>query len=159
MGWEAGLSQSRRRAGAAGEGSGGRGKQTWHTPPTQAGWAAERGPFLPKNWGEDGGLTCQEGTLRWSLMPHLQRTVFSGYIFNGLFFVLFFFAVPLACGILAPQLGIEPVPLALEAWSLNHWTTREVHLQCLTPSAEPLGPHLGPPDDHTFRQYPLPKIT
>ena len=64
-----------------------------------------------------------------------------------------------ACGILAPQLGIEPVPLALEAWSLNHWTTREVHLQCLTPSAEPLGPHLGPPDDHTFRQYPLPKIT
>ena len=25
-----------------------------------------------------------------------------------------------------PQLGIEPVPPALEAQSLNHWTTREI---------------------------------
>ena len=33
---------------------------------------------------------------------------------------VFVLAVPLACGILAPQLGTEPVPLALEAWSLNH---------------------------------------
>ena len=31
-----------------------------------------------------------------------------------------------AYGILVPQLGIEPMPLALEAWSLNHWTSREV---------------------------------
>ena len=29
------------------------------------------------------------------------------------------------CGILAAQLGIEPMPLAVEAWSLNHWTIRE----------------------------------
>ena len=43
------------------------------------------------------------------LRVHLQRV--SGF---------FFLAVPLACGILAPQLGIEPAPLALEAWSLNH---------------------------------------
>ena len=28
------------------------------------------------------------------------------------------------CGIWAPQPGIEPVLLAMEAWSLNHWTTR-----------------------------------
>ena len=28
--------------------------------------------------------------------------------------------------ILVPQPGIEPMPPALEAWSLNHWTTREV---------------------------------
>ena len=28
-------------------------------------------------------------------------------------------------GILVPQPGIEPVPPAVEAWSLNHWTTRE----------------------------------
>ena len=27
-----------------------------------------------------------------------------------------------------PWPGIEPVPLAVEAGSLNHWTTREVHL-------------------------------
>ena len=32
----------------------------------------------------------------------------------------------MACGILVPQTGIDPAPLALEVQSLNHWTTREV---------------------------------
>ena len=33
----------------------------------------------------------------------------------------------LACGILVPQVpGIKPVPLAVEVWSPNNWTTREV---------------------------------
>ena len=31
-----------------------------------------------------------------------------------------------ACGCLDPPPGIEPVPLALEVRSLNHWTAREV---------------------------------
>ena len=31
-----------------------------------------------------------------------------------------------ACRILVPQPGIEPVPPAVEARSLNHWTAREV---------------------------------
>ena len=31
-----------------------------------------------------------------------------------------------AHGTLVPQPGIEPVSLALEMWSLNHWTSREV---------------------------------
>ena len=31
-----------------------------------------------------------------------------------------------ACRILVPQPGIKPVPPAVEAWSLNHWTAREV---------------------------------
>ena len=30
-----------------------------------------------------------------------------------------------ACGILVPWQRIEPVPLALEAWSLNQWSIRE----------------------------------
>ena len=34
--------------------------------------------------------------------------------------------VVLACGILVPPPGIEPMPTAVEAWSLNHWTAREV---------------------------------
>ena len=38
-------------------------------------------------------------------------------------FVLFLAA---ACGILVPGLGIEPVPSAVEAQSLNPWTAREV---------------------------------
>ena len=31
-----------------------------------------------------------------------------------------------ACGMLVPQPWIEPTPPALEAWSLNHCTAREV---------------------------------
>ena len=31
-----------------------------------------------------------------------------------------------ACGVLAPQPGIEPAPLSLRGRSLSHWTTREV---------------------------------
>ena len=30
-----------------------------------------------------------------------------------------------ACGILVPQPGIEPEPLAVKARSSNHWTARE----------------------------------
>ena len=32
----------------------------------------------------------------------------------------------MACGILVPQLGIKPVPAAVEARGLNLWTAREV---------------------------------
>ena len=39
----------------------------------------------------------------------------------------FFFSFSqVACRIYIPQLGNEPVPPALGAWGLNHWTTREV---------------------------------
>ena len=38
----------------------------------------------------------------------------------------------MACGILVPQPGIEPVSPALEAWHCNHWTTKEVpYFSCL----------------------------
>ena len=40
--------------------------------------------------------------------------------------VFFFWLHHAACGILVPPPGIEPVPPAVEAWSLNHWTAREV---------------------------------
>ena len=47
-------------------------------------------------------------------------------------FILLFFFWPhdVARGILVLQSGIEPVPPAVEAWILNHWTAKEV-------------PHLG----------------
>ena len=43
------------------------------------------------------------------------------------FFLSFFFslAVSVARGILVPQSGIEPGPLAVEVQSPNHWTIRE----------------------------------
>ena len=43
-----------------------------------------------------------------------------------LFFFLFFWLHSTACGILVPWPGIEPLPPAVEAQSLNHWTTGEV---------------------------------
>ena len=47
--------------------------------------------------------------------------------FKNLFIYLFIFCLRCrACGTLVPQPGIEPVPPALQAWSLNHWTAREV---------------------------------
>ena len=36
----------------------------------------------------------------------------------------------MACGILVPQLGIELMPPAVEAQSLNHQTSREVPSEC-----------------------------
>ena len=50
---------------------------------------------------------------------NITKAPSTGY---GLFFWLHY----KACRILVPQQGIQPVPLAVEAWSLNHWTTREV---------------------------------
>ena len=38
----------------------------------------------------------------------------------------FFWPHHAACGILVPRAGIKPVPSALEAQSLNHWSAREV---------------------------------
>ena len=46
------------------------------------------------------------------------------YIYIYIYF--FFFSCTVVCGILVPWPGIRPVPPALEAWSLNHWTAREV---------------------------------
>ena len=40
--------------------------------------------------------------------------------------IYFFWPHLIVCDNLAPQPGIKPTPPALEAQSLNHWTTREV---------------------------------
>ena len=37
----------------------------------------------------------------------------------------------MACGILVLRQGIEPVLSAVDVWSLNHWTTREVQGSCV----------------------------
>ena len=79
---------------------------------------------------------------RWTFLPlHFSFILFI-YLFikilflfadkAALFLVLFvylfiyFWLYPTACRILVPWPGIEPAPPALEARSLNHWTTREV---------------------------------
>ena len=50
----------------------------------------------------------------------------SSWIFFFFCISFYFSATPMVCGILVPQPGIEPAPLAMEAPSLNHWATREV---------------------------------
>ena len=45
---------------------------------------------------------------------------------QNLFEFFFFGHTTQQAGILVPQPGIEPTPPAVEAQSLNHWTTREV---------------------------------
>ena len=49
---------------------------------------------------------------------------------NGIIFFFSFFSWPClaACWILVPWPGIKPAPPAVKAWSLNHWTTRELPL-------------------------------
>ena len=49
-------------------------------------------------------------------------------------FFFFFWPHSVTWGILVPRPGIEPAPPALEAWSLNLWTTREVCQQCFEPT-------------------------
>ena len=50
----------------------------------------------------------------------------SSLLICGFFLFYRFWPRCAACGILVPRTGIEPVPPAVEAWSLNHWTAREV---------------------------------
>ena len=48
------------------------------------------------------------------------------FFFFFLLLLLFFWLHSVACRIIVPQPGIEPASPAVEAWSLNHWTTREI---------------------------------
>ena len=48
-----------------------------------------------------------------------------GFFFFA-FFCFCFWPHSMACRILVPQPGIEPTPPAVEAWNLNHWTTKEI---------------------------------
>ena len=61
------------------------------------------------------------------LMGHAPLTLFhfKTYLF------IYLAVLGLICGI--PRPGIKPRPLALGAWSLSHWTTKEglpVHFKC-----------------------------
>ena len=47
------------------------------------------------------------------------------YFMSFLFFFFFFWPHYRAAGIRVSQTGIEPKFPALEAWTLNHWTTRK----------------------------------
>lgn len=80
---------------------------------------------LAHNWGipEQGGWFLTER------FPFVPLSFFKLIIFYFKIFYSFYFpfsATPCGIGDLVPRLRIEPVPLALGAWSLNQWTAREV---------------------------------
>ena len=75
----------------------------------------------------NGGMSG--GKHFWGIWGTENRLSFS--FFSFLFFFFFFFLHRIECGILLSQAQIEPVLPAVEAQSLNHWTTREVQCQLL----------------------------
>ena len=64
------------------------------------------------------GLFCKFSTFSIKVKAKSQGRFFKIFFFGHVFLV--------ACGILVPQPGMEPMPPAVEAWSLNQWTAREV---------------------------------
>ena len=62
-----------------------------------------------------------------------------------LFFKFYLFFGYTACGILVPQPGIKAMPPALEVWSLNHWTTREVPSSVISLTLELLSAFIWTP--------------
>ena len=56
---------------------------------------------------------------------HSCQSIASCLVDFILCFSMFIFGC-MACGILVPQPEIEPALPALEAWSLSHWTSREI---------------------------------
>ena len=69
----------------------------------------------------NGGMSG--GKHFWGIWGTENRLSFSFLSF------LFFLLYRMECGILLSQAEIEPVLPAVEAQSLNHWTTREVQCQ------------------------------
>ena len=68
------------------------------------------------------------------------------------YFILFTYLFDrVAYGILVPQPGMEPVPPALGAWSLNPWTTREVS----PASFDSLSSYPLPPSPTSFHRLSL----
>ena len=57
--------------------------------------------------------------------PAALQSVWENTFLLFLFF-LHFGRAPWHMGILVPRPGVEPLPPAVEAQSLNHWTAREV---------------------------------
>ena len=93
-------------------------------------------PACCSPWGRKESDTTEQ--LNWAdEVPTEKKMTLLGLYFNfswilcllqsswvwGFLSVAFSWPCLTACGILVLWAGTEPVPLALEAWSLNHWTT------------------------------------
>ena len=75
-------------------------------------------------WRISFNISCRTNLM---VMNSLSFFFFFFLIWECLnFSAFFFFIICMACSILVPQPGIKPIPPAVETWSLNHWTAREI---------------------------------
>ena len=65
-------------------------------------------------------------SILYTLILNICKQILFGSINYFHHFWIFFWLHFAACGTLVLQAGTEPLPHALEAQSLNHWTAREV---------------------------------
>ena len=96
------------------------------------------GALLPalSAWFTFAFTASQSWIFFWELGSFLfHSSLYSQHLAKGsscrrcsLLFFYFFCLHRVACGILVPRPGMEPVPPAVEAWSLNRWATGEVPL-------------------------------
>lgn len=78
---------------------------------------------------DDFSTYCtKKNWIRWTHLSFLSSTSSWFSLFLFIYFILekIFWLCHAACGIIVPQLGIKLAPPALEAPSLNCWTTPEV---------------------------------
>ena len=95
-----------------------------------------------------GLLAFGKGGVKMLDHPHKEELSHQLLFWFVCLFVFIYLAAPgLSCSMrdLVPWPGIEPGPPALEVWSLNHWTTREVPNCCFL-----LGVYAQGAEMHTF---------
>ena len=84
------------------------------------------------------GLDLSRLCCPWCFPLARSASKFTASLFFFFFLMncIYFLAVPYStCGILVSRPGIQPTPPALEVWSPNHWTTREVPTQPVLPAS------------------------
>ena len=75
--------------------------------------------------------SSSDGDISWNMSVKIGQTAAAWPLHASVLAAPSFFFWPhqAACGILVPQPAMAPTPPALKAWSLNHWTAREVPLR------------------------------
>ena len=83
-------------------------------------------PNISSVWDREMSVQWAQKTRNslWKICLEKSQMALNNQIFMFCFVLSWLHHV--ACGILVPWPGIESVPPAVEAWSLNHWTAREV---------------------------------
>ena len=88
---------------------------------------------LPLNYLESPFLLLSSSLIPGNCLSvlYFYKYTISQILHNGIMhhipFGICFWLHGITWGILVLQSGIKPMPLVVEVWNLNHWTTREVY--------------------------------